>query len=331
MGQLGSGIPVYYDMHAEQEGDEPRTPSQPFRRNDPTLGIAIGVLLSVACIIACLWLIVWHRRYLKRHPRQPNAARSAATSPNVSCSPVVAKLGDNFDQHEMETLIRNPMNITNLHVLDQMSIAAVEDGVTTLGPQNNGRNLGLNLKSLVPSEATLMPNDINKGSGERGEGSSDGKYGFIFSSTPHREHSDEKAPPAADDTSKEDIVADFSVTNEEEISNESPRTKRNNNVTTSTPRKPFRNGLANNAQVIVAAQITNYHLNTDNHYTLQLSPKTMYDPLDHSRSRLLADSSTLDSSKEDDELSTDSVNRTRFGRKPISSWNFRQPLVGPNG
>lgn len=233
MGRLGASIPVYYNMHSEQLDGELHTLAN--KRNDPTLGIVIGVLLSIVCIVACIWFIIWHRRHLKRHSRQSNDTARSVISPNASCSPVV-KPEDTFDQHEMETLIRKPLDTTHLHVLDRMTMQTAHDsGVTQLMQRLNGHHPD------TREDIRLAAVGIDSGKGcddtgcKRGEGSSDGRYGFIFSSTPRREQSDEATVPV--------VVV---TTSSEDIDKESPRLAamaRNNNLATSTPKKPPRNGL----------------------------------------------------------------------------------------
>lgn len=206
-------------MHAE------RNPNLPgIKRNDPTLGIAIGVVLSILCVFVCLAIIVWHRRKIKRN--QSNAT----ASPNATSSSVV-KIGTAFDQHEMETLITKPhTDASSFHVLGREVAVPIEAGLHI--SRCNG---------YKEETSSRDPTDNVAGCQDRCEGSSsDGKYGFIFSSTPKREDSD-KIPDSIEDTSliiTENPIPDVNHSNNENLPEFSLQS--NNNVTTSTHKKPPR-------------------------------------------------------------------------------------------
>lgn len=212
-------------MHLRSDDNVPTAPGS--NRNDPTLGIAIGVLLSIVCIVVCLAIIVSHRRQIKRN--QSNAM----ASPNVTSSSV-AKIGVSFDQHEMETLITKPISYApSNHVIDRA--AAVSIGA---GCQSNRLQIGVHLKG--ESSAQEATSDVAESS-DPGEGSSDGKYGFILSSTPKREDSDH-GPVTEEEasliTNRPPSLEDCCHSNHEKSHN--IEVNSNNNITTSTPKKPPR-------------------------------------------------------------------------------------------
>lgn len=247
MGELGAGFPVYYNMHAESPDDYYAPNSYPpggAQRNDPTLGIAIGVLLSIICIIACVTIIVWHRRQVKRNRSNAMGSPNNATT---GASVVASKIGATFDQHEMETLINKPRTSEAQgfhHVLDRVCVAMpmCEAGVHI--PRCNGQHdFGMPYKEEGSGDGEQSDRIVVDGDGDHGEGSSDGKYGFIFSSTPKREESDNNVPAAAvaSSTDESSLISvakpssDFRLDKCPEIVVNS-----NNNVTTSTPKKPPR-------------------------------------------------------------------------------------------
>lgn len=212
MGELTAGNPVYYNMHAE-EFDDAHSPR--VNRKDPTLGVVIGVLLSVCCVIVCLSIIVWHRRKLERN--EPNAS----ASPNATSSSV-AKIAVGYDQHEMETLI------SKQHLaLERVSVALPVGAGAHIGRCNGSKQPGSEEESSV-HKAIDVESDL-------GEGSSDGRYGFIFSSTPKREHSDE-VPETNDDASLL-TVENTSLDVKHSVEPQASALNTNNNITLSTPIK----------------------------------------------------------------------------------------------
>lgn len=158
---FGLGIPIYVNLQSLnnfQQIDNPNESSA--QRHDPRLGIIIGVLLSIVCVFICMLIIIRHRQCVKNRPptglngdvvqRQFHTRTTNTASFYNPTTGIVTRDRCDVDVHEMQTLI----------VVPNGEIVNVQEARVRNGLENNGNEIKA-LRDAINFEEQMSEGDID--------------------------------------------------------------------------------------------------------------------------------------------------------------------------
>lgn len=156
--EVGRGIAVKVDL-----ANLPQAPAQETSPYNSYVGISISLFLSAVCICFCLWIIVRHRRCVKRQRQAEmngaaahrNLQNRASNSMSVYSSSVAVTADSCFvEVHEMQTLIAIPNG----------TILVGDKRDELRGKHKNGSGKVIKISDSFNENDSLPPNDAENDS-----------------------------------------------------------------------------------------------------------------------------------------------------------------------
>lgn len=350
VGPAGNGEPVYIDLTQEEP---PAGTFSSDSKGNPILGIALGFLSSVLCVSLCYFCIIKFRRNCNRNKRRQNNNVNR-TGPNHNhhnhqqlpgqqSGGGSSVLQCNTDLHEMETLISRA-EIDDMSSIPKATVVLVGNGCCGNGGDSNGNGERINEKdnNLLTRKIELKPDteldeyleqippapdddcEIIKCNGDLNESSS-----LLVSSTPI------KLNGSTNHNGNNLSKNKFPQLLPQQISQiiEQQQHSTNNSNSHSNNSQPA-NG---NLRITDNPQYLNKKKSSSSSPSLPPPPPSSSSPtplhsthelLDNSQIKLL--DTTIDSVDLTD-IDVD-LNVSNLSTKPLQhTWNYRLPIIGPNG